>query len=27
LAVLEKELEGKDWIAGDFSIADMAIAP
>jgi GST-like protein len=27
LAVLEKELEGKDWIAGDYSIADMAIAP
>ena len=27
LAVLERELEGKDWIAGDFSIADMAIAP
>ena len=27
LAVLEKELEGKEWIAGDFSIADMAIAP
>ncbi|WP_375279969.1 glutathione S-transferase family protein [Pseudooctadecabacter sp.] len=27
LAVLEKELDGKDWIAGDFSIADIAIAP
>jgi len=27
LAVLEKELEGKDWIVGDYSIADMAIAP
>ena len=27
LAVLDKELEGKDWIAGDYSIADMAIAP
>ena len=27
LAVLEKELEGKDWIAGEYSIADMAIAP
>ena len=26
-AYLDKELEGKDWIAGDFSIADMAIAP
>ena len=27
LAVLEKELADKDWIAGDYSIADMAIAP
>lgn len=27
IAVLEKELEGKDWIAGDYSIADIAIAP
>lgn len=27
LAVLEKELGGKDWIAGDYSIADIAIAP
>ncbi|MEL6683971.1 MAG: glutathione S-transferase N-terminal domain-containing protein [Pseudomonadota bacterium] len=27
LAVLDKELEGKDWIVGDYSIADMAIAP
>lgn len=27
LAVLEKELSGKDWIAGDYSIADIAIAP
>lgn len=27
LAVLDKELEGKDWIAGDYSIADIAIAP
>ena len=27
LAVLDKELEGKDWIAGEYSIADMAIAP
>jgi len=27
LAVLDGELDGKDWIAGDFSIADMAIAP
>lgn len=27
LAVLEKELEGKAWIAGEYSIADIAIAP
>jgi GST-like protein len=27
LAVLDKELEGKDWIADNYSIADMAIAP
>ena len=27
MAVLEKELSGRDWIAGDYSIADMAIAP
>lgn len=28
LAVVEKQLEGRDWIAGDFfSIADIAIAP
>lgn len=27
LAVLEGELEGRDWIAGDYSIADIAIAP
>lgn len=27
LAVLEKELEGKDWITGSYSIADIAIAP
>ncbi len=27
LAVLEAELDGKDWIAGNFSIADIAIAP
>ena len=27
LAVLEGQLEGKDWIAGDYSIADIAIAP
>lgn len=27
LAVLEGALEGKEWIAGDYSIADIAIAP
>ncbi|MFT5066078.1 MAG: GST-like protein [Yoonia sp.] len=27
LAVVEKQLDGQDWIAGDFSIADIAIAP
>ena len=27
LAVVEKQLEGQDWIAGQYSIADMAIAP
>jgi len=27
LAVLEKALDGKDWIAGEFSIADIALAP
>lgn len=27
LAVLEGALDGKDWIAGDYSIADIAIAP
>tara|TARA_R110002049_G_scaffold117332_6_gene270768 strand:- start:437 stop:1135 length:699 start_codon:yes stop_codon:yes gene_type:complete len=27
LAVLEKELTGKQWIAGEYSIADIAIAP
>ncbi len=27
LAVVEKELEGKEWIAGEYSIADMALAP
>ena len=25
--VLEKQLEGRDWVAGDYSIADIAIAP
>lgn len=27
LGVLEKQLEGRDWVAGDYSIADIAIAP
>lgn len=27
LGVIEKQLDGQDWIAGDYSIADMAIAP
>lgn len=27
LNVLDTALEGKDWIAGDYSIADMAIGP
>jgi GST-like protein len=27
LAVLEKQLEGQDWIVGEYSIADIAIAP
>ncbi len=27
LAVLDKELDGKDWITGSYSIADIAIAP
>lgn len=27
LNVLEGELDGKAWIAGDYSIADIAIAP
>lgn len=27
LAVLEKQLDGQDWITGEYSIADMAIAP
>ena len=27
LAVLEGQLEGKDWITGEYSIADIAIAP
>ena len=27
LAVVDKQLEGRDWITGAFSIADIAIAP
>ncbi len=27
LGVLDKQLEGRDWVAGDYSIADMAIVP
>lgn len=27
LAVVDNQLEGRDWITGDFSIADIAIAP
>lgn len=27
LGVLNKQLDGKDWITGDYSIADIAIAP
>jgi len=27
LAVLDQQLDGKEWIAGDYSIADIAIAP
>ncbi len=27
LAVLEKQLEGRDWITGSYSIADIATAP
>jgi GST-like protein len=27
LAVVEQRLEGRDWIAGDFSVADIALAP
>ncbi|MCC5972476.1 MAG: glutathione S-transferase family protein [Rubellimicrobium sp.] len=27
LGVIEGQLDGKDWIAGDFSIADLALAP
>ncbi|WP_299348447.1 glutathione S-transferase N-terminal domain-containing protein [uncultured Shimia sp.] len=27
LNVMEKQLEGQDWIAGEYSIADIALAP
>ncbi len=27
LAVLEKQLDGRDWVTGSYSIADIAIAP
>lgn len=27
LRVLEKQLEGRDWITGDYSIADIAVGP
>ncbi|MGB0960706.1 MAG: glutathione S-transferase family protein [Halocynthiibacter sp.] len=27
LRVLDQQLDGKDWVAGDYSIADIAIAP
>lgn len=27
LAVLDGQLEGRDWIVGDYSIADMAVGP
>lgn len=27
LKVLDQQLEGQDWVAGDYSIADMAIGP
>ena len=27
LAVVEKEMDGKDWITGEYSIADIAIVP
>lgn len=27
LAVLDKQLEGQDWVVGSYSIADIAIAP
>lgn len=27
LGVIDRQLEGRDWLTGDYSIADMAIAP
>ena len=27
LGVLDRQMEGRDWVAGDFSIADIAIVP
>lgn len=27
LSVLEKQLDGREWIAGDYSIADISVAP
>jgi len=27
LSVVDKQLDGQDWIAGDYSIADIALAP
>ena len=27
LQVIDRQLEGRDWVAGDYSIADIAIAP
>lgn len=27
LGVLDRQLQGRDWITGDYSIADMAVAP
>lgn len=27
LGVLDKQLDGRDWVAGDYSIADIAIVP
>ena len=27
LGVMDRQLQGKDWIAGDYSIADIALCP